>query len=329
MSYSVNPALWSRAFPVPADITDKHIKMCSGVALKCLLLILRSPDEFCDINVLAEKLNQPVSEISDALNYWEEQGVLTSISEGEEPRFKQPPIAAAAPAAPAAAPVSTPAPAPKIPAVSARPRFPREEALELIDSDKTLHSLTQELQEILKKPLTSADMDVLVALYSFYGLSAHYILSLVHYCATTGRRGMAYAERVAASWMSEGIDDAQVDSHIGKLMSRRENEGLVRREFGLGERSLTPREKEYISSWFDSLGFDITMIKLAYDITVDRTGKPAFSYMNKILINWNQSGIKTPEDVKREAAARASQNQTSGSKGGELDRRLLEQFMKE
>ena len=76
LSYSVNPSLWSRVFPIPVDITDKHIKMCSGVALKCLLLILRAPDEFNEAAALAQKLNQPVSEIADALNYWEEQGIL-------------------------------------------------------------------------------------------------------------------------------------------------------------------------------------------------------------------------------------------------------------
>ena len=88
MDYSINPAVWSRAFPIPCDITDKHIKMCSGVALKCLLLILRSPDEYGSIEVLAKKLGQPNSEIADALNYWEEQGIIFKAESGAIPILK-------------------------------------------------------------------------------------------------------------------------------------------------------------------------------------------------------------------------------------------------
>lgn len=329
MSYSVNPSLWSRVFPIPTDITDKHIKMCSGVALKCLLLILRAPDEFNEAAALANKLNQPVSEIADALNYWEEQGILCRSENGEMPQFK--PIEQAAPTVAAAIPAPAPEPVvQKAQPAPARPRFGRDEALKLIDNDQTLRSLTQELQEILKKPLTSADMDVLAALYTFYGLSAHYILSLVDYCATIGKRGMAYAEKVAVSWMNDGVDDSIVDKHIDKLMRHHSNEGLVRKEFGINDRSLTTKEKEAITRWFDEFGFDIAMIKLAFEITVDRTGKAAFNYMNKILQNWQEKGIKTPDDVKRESENHAKQaaQSTEPAVSG-IDKMLLEQFMKE
>ncbi|MBP1556522.1 MAG: DnaD domain protein, partial [Oscillospiraceae bacterium] len=186
------------------------------------------------------------------------------------------------------------------------------------------------LQEILKKPLTSADMDVLAALYTFYGLSAHYILSLVDYCATICKRGMAYAEKVAVSWMNDGVDDSIVDKHIDTLMRRHSNEGMVRREFGINDRSLTTKEKEFIARWFDEFGFDIAMIKLAFEITVDRTGKTAFNYLNKILQNWQEKGIKTPDDVKQESENYAKQsNQSSEPAAAEIDKLLLEQFMKE
>lgn len=329
MSYAVNPSLWSRVFPIPTEITDKHIKMCSGVALKCLLLLLRSPDEFCEVQSLAQKLNQPLSEIADALNYWEEQGILLKCEADKAPQFKplQPTVAASAAVSP---PVQT-ASVSQRPQVSAaeRPRFPRDETLRLIENDHDLHCLAQELQEILKKPLTSADMDVLTALYSFYGLSAHYILSLVDYCASIGKRGMAYAERVAVSWINDGIDDMLVDKHIDELTRRHSNEGLVRREFGISDRSLTTKEKEAIARWFDELGFDIGMIKLAFEITIDRTGKPAFNYMNKILQNWHENGIKTPDDVKRESESFKQPQQQKQAAAAEIDKKLLEQFMKE
>lgn len=323
MSYSINPALWNKVFPIPLAITDKHIKMCSGVALKCLLLILRSPDEFCNIEQLAAKLGQSPCEIADALNYWYEQGVLSSIAEGEAPAFKKA----------ESAPQKLPAQMPQNTAVaqtnaqsSSRPHFQREEALGLVESDSTLQSLMQELQAVLSKPLTSADIDVLIALYSFYGLSAHYILSLVHYCVTIGKKGMAYAEKVAATWIADGIDDSLLDKHIDKLMKRRTNEGRIQKEFGLSDRSLTNREKEYIAAWFDTLGLDMPLIMLAYEITVNRTGKAAFGYLNKILLDWNQKSVKTIEDAKKESTRTKSNGEAPIQ--SDLDRKILEQFMK-
>jgi len=330
VDYSINPAVWSRAFPIPCDITDKHIKMCSGVALKCLLLILRSPDEYGSIEALAKKLGQPNSEIADALNYWKEQGIIFKAESGAIPILKA--VEKAEPAAPVIKPAAAEPVISTTAAVAPRPRFPRDEALALINDDATLHSLQAELQAVLGKPLTSADNDVLVALYSFYGLSAHYILSLVHYCTAIGKRGMAYAEKVAVSWINDGIDERNVDTHIDKLYNRRTNEGIVRHTFGIKDRNLTSKEKDYISSWFDLMGFDISIIQYAYEITVDRTGKTAFGYINKILSDWCSKGVKTLADAKNEAASRTIENSASNTPiaaaSDDRDQKILEQFMK-
>ncbi len=328
MKYTVNPAVWNRVFPVPCDITDKHIKMCSGLALKCLLLILRDPDEYGEVASLAKKLGQPQSEITDALNFWEEQGILASCETNAAPLFKTIPEAAPAVDNISAVKSEQPKAETKAAPPPSRPRFPRDEALFIIDGDDTLHSLMQELQEVLGKPMTSADADVLVALYSFYGLSAHFILSLVHYCVSIGKRGMAYAEKVAVSWINDGVDDSNIDSHIDKLHNRRSNEGSVRLAFGISDRNLTSKEKEYIASWFDLMGFDINVIQHAYEITVDRTGKTVFGYINKILADWHRKGIKNLADAKAESS---SANKPSGDENissEEKDLKLFEQFMK-
>ena len=327
MKYTVNPAVWSRVFPIPSDITDKHIKLCSGLALKCLLLILRSPDEYAEVSALSIKLGQPQSEITDALNFWEEQGILLQSNNNGIPDFK--PVAAetvseSVNSASSLSPAKTEAKAAPPPS---RPRFPRDEALCIIDGDATLHSLMQELQEVLGKPLTSADTDVLVALYSFYGLSAHFILSLVHYCASIGKRGMAYSEKVAVSWINDGVDDSNIDSHIDKLYNRRSNEGLIRRTFGINDRNLTSKEKEFIASWFDIMGFDINIIQYAFEVTVDRTGKTVFGYINKILADWHRKGIKTLADAKAESSAAKTHSNSEEPAPAEKDLKIFEQFM--
>lgn len=333
MQFSINPTLWSKVFAVPTEITDNHIRRCTGFGVKCLLMILRDPAGLCDAKAIAERLGQPVSEVFDALSYWVESGVLLSNDAAPAPSRllpAAPPPVAAAPTGqtPVASPAATPAASP-VP--TQRPHFPREEAVAIVDSDQTLHGLLQELQSMMGKLFTSADLDALIALYSFYALTPHYIVTLISYCISIGRVSMGYAEKVAASWIAEGIDDDGVDSHIDLLLQRRGNEGRIRTAFGIRDRNLTAREREYIDTWFDSYQFDLPMIEYAYEITVERTGKLAFGYLNKILSSWHQNKIRTLEEAKQESKSTSSaksQPATAKADSG-LDRKILEQFMKD
>ena len=44
--------------------------------------------------------------------------------------------------------------------------------------------------------------------------------------------------------------------------------------------------------------YSFEMVKLAYEITVDKTHEVNFNYMGKILENWFAAGYKTPDDIK-------------------------------
>jgi hypothetical protein len=188
-------------FAVPAAVVDRHIKLCSGVALKVLLLILRHPELPNGAADLAGRLNLPASDVADALNYWVESGVLLA---GEEIRADPRSYAPRGGQKPGARPYAARA-APLPPVLSARGGGAHRRGGQ--GSGGLLH----EAQSVMGKPFTSADLDALVGLYSYYGLSAHYILTLLHYCAAIGKRSMGYAEKVAASWMESGVDDGSVD----------------------------------------------------------------------------------------------------------------------
>ena len=58
-------------------------------------------------------------------------------------------------------------------------------------------------------------------------------------------------------------------------------------------------EKKYISAWTEELNISPELVSLAYDKTVENTGKLSFAYMNKILVSWHGEGIKDADGVKR------------------------------
>ena len=41
------------------------------------------------------------------------------------------------------------------------------------------------------------------------------------------------------------------------------------------------------------------MVRLAFDQTVDSIGKISFPYMDKVMANWHQQGLKTPLEVEK------------------------------
>jgi DNA replication protein DnaD len=45
------------------------------------------------------------------------------------------------------------------------------------------------------------------------------------------------------------------------------------------------------------MSIDIDLISIAYDKTVDATGKLSFAYLNKILIEWHSKGLKTKAEI--------------------------------
>lgn len=334
MQYQLSPTLWNGGvFAVPAEIVDRHIRLCGGASLKILLVMLRQGGVPADAAALAGTVGLSPADAADALNYWTEAGVLfcadqpvpaVGPAETEPP---SPPAAAAdigqAPAQPQAAPVPLPA---------ARPRYPRDEVTQIVDGDRVLKGLVHETQTILGKVLTSVDLDVLVGLYSYYNLPAHFIITLVQYCASIGKRSMAYVEKTAAGWLEQGIDGDTVDAHVERLTKQRAAEGKVASAFGISGRNLVPKEKEMIRRWTVEYGFPLEVIVCAYEISVERTGKLAFRYIDGILTSWNKKGIRTLEAAQQDADSTKSAKDAKTPRDYDLDRMnrmILDKLMKE
>ena len=82
----------------------------------------------------------------------------------------------------------------------------------------------------------------------------------------------------------------------------------------------TAKQREYIKTWTGEWGFDVEMVMLAYEITVNKLNEPSFPYMNSILNRWSTAGASTKEDVEAlEQQHKASQKVGSGGIGSSID----------
>ncbi len=172
MEYKLDYASWGSIFAVPCAVVDRHIRLCSGLSLKVLLWLLRNPEQSADPDALAKLLGYSAEDITDAIKYWADAGILTQSDDTGNHAASRTPTQNG-PAARGVAPASD---KDQIQMSSTqligKPRYSRAEVLRIIDGDKVLGELVHAAQPILGKPLTSVDMDILVALYSYYSLSA-------------------------------------------------------------------------------------------------------------------------------------------------------------
>ena len=103
MNYYINPLAFTGIFAVPNSVVDDNIRLASALQLKTLLYMLRHSSEG---RISTEELSKAIGygeeDISDALIFWEERGLV--VKDGSAP-------AAPVTAITEAAPLSSPPPA--------------------------------------------------------------------------------------------------------------------------------------------------------------------------------------------------------------------------
>ena len=309
MGYTVNQEMWKEIFAMPTDIADNQLKLCSSGALKVLILIFRNGGKISEEEI-SRKLNMKISDVEDALEYWKEQGILNG---GADSQTKIKTSSDSVEIRHDRNEVETEIKKKALKPLIAPIKKPTVKEIETIGKQAEVQQLLSEAEAILGKTFTSADTSTVIWLYSWAGMSAEVLLTVIAYCKSIGKTGMNYIQTTAVSWINEGIDNVEkAEEYIEKRYGQDEFEKRIRRIFGIWGRSFTENEKKKLDIW-KNYDFDDEMYKEAYDRTVDATGKVSFGYISSILANWYKKGIrskelaeKEDEEIKKERGAEQS-----------------------
>ena len=185
------------------------------------------------------------------------------------------------------------------------PEYTADDIKNELENGSIFFALVQEIQKRLNKMLTSDDLIKLFGIYDHLGLPPEVILQLVTYCIHENQRRygpgrvptIRYIEKAAYTWEHEGIMSLeQAEAYIKKLDEKRSLLGEIKRVLQINDRALSSSEHKYVDSWL-RYGYGPEAIELAYDRTVLKTGKLAWSYMDSIIGNWRTKGLFTAEDI--------------------------------
>ena len=168
--------------------------------------------------------------------------------------------------------------------------------------DSNLSEMISECAVIFEEPaLSSEHTAILTALYTQYGLSPEYILTLAAYMATKGKPNASTLKNKAISLHKRGIDTVEeLERYIGDLERENTADWELKRLFGIKGRNLSDAELSYFRRWCDEFDFTTEIVSSAYDIcSVATGGKLSLPYMDKILTEWHETGCKTLDECRR------------------------------
>ena len=191
------------------------------------------------------------------------------------------------------------------------PNYTSSELAELLEARAGVRVLIDEAQRILGKMFNPNEVNIMVGMLDYLGMNEECILLLLAHCKRIGKSNLRAIEKYAYSLVDKGINDVEtMESEICTLEAMYTFEGEVRSLFGMKSRALTSKESKMLAAWV-SFGYDINIVRMAYEITVNATGEPSLPYTNAILEKWNANGWKTASEI--EAGMTAEREKREGN----------------
>ncbi len=280
---------------IPMALADSYLSIATGAQIKVILCLIRFEGMPLTEQAIAEHCRLDIEDVKSAIKFWVDQRVLTrrgstlclqSVEAVQKAEL---------------------------------PTYTTEEILELTEQDPDFKSILEAAQGALGKIFNRHDASALYGLYDNLGFSGDLILQLLGFCAANGKTGFRYIEKVALDWHDRGIDSFEkADSYIRHLEKLARDEHRVAAAFGIENRALSKKEKEFIAAWREGMNFSLSMIEAAYDICVDSKGKLSFPYINGILSDWHKKGYQTVEDIEQDV--KPSMGETTADVISEFER---------
>ena len=177
------------------------------------------------------------------------------------------------------------------------PAYTGEDMLRISESGD-MRELIDVCSAILEKTFTPTETESLYYLYDGLRLDFEYIVTLCKYCHDIGKPSIRYLKKTAISLYDGGtVTVGALEAFIEKEERKSDMEYKIRLLYGIGERVLTPKEKQCISRWVIDWNLPYEVIELGYYQMMAVLPAPKMSYENSILNTWVSEGCRTKEDV--------------------------------
>lgn len=265
--------------PVSNVFIEKYMPSARGEFIKVYLILLKyniSNEPGVNSSVLASSLNLLESDVMNALNYWNDQGILKLVPIDKMNNFS-------------------------IEFLSLDNDLNNNTGevnlLDALDNSET-NGMLRDIEKILARPLSTKEMEIYLGWQKDFSFTAELILILIEYCASKGKVDFRYIEKVALAWNDMGIKTVeQAQSYIKQTEDKWIKIRQILNYLGINNTEIMKPQEELLDKWINIYKFDIKLIQKACDICFQRLNRADFKYIDGILGKWFSDNIKTLEDV--------------------------------
>lgn len=172
-----------------------------------------------------------------------------------------------------------------------------EEAVNNFDKNKKrneiIYTINNSFFQGVMSPSWYTDID---AWFDRYKFDEDVMLALFQYCYDHKGLVKAYIEKVAESWKLRNIRNSfDLDNYSIEQKKFKDVRGAIIKKLKLG-RNLTEYEDAYVEKWVMDYKYNFDIIELALKKTTAKSN-PNFNYINSIITDWYNNGLKTKEEI--------------------------------
>lgn len=247
------------------NLDDNIIRLACTIQLRVLIVALKYKSEKFSIEQIAKSLKIGIREIEEAIEFWSNLGIIKICDENQHECLED-----------------------------------KKEAylVKRISSDEEMREFFQSIENIMGRPLSGADISIILSLKDNEGLRLEVILLLIKYCLKIRKTSMRYIEQVGISWGKNQVNSVEkAKKQIESLRSFEKLWNKFRKIIGISQRAPTKKEEEAIKRWFVDWKFREEMVVEAYEKCVNSKGTYILSYMDGIIKRWQKNGITKVEEI--------------------------------
>lgn len=265
--------------PVSNVFIEKYMPKARGEFIKVYLLMLKynlSGEFGVSSAILASSLNLLESDVINALNYWNDEGVLKLTPIDKMGNFD-------------------------INFVDlTEDNHCEPEQINLLDelSDETNNGMLRDIERLLGRPLSPSEFTTYISWKKQFNFSSELILLLIEYCVSKGKNNSRYMEKVAMAWSDLNIttiEDAQ--NHIRKTEDKWGTYREILKFLGIRNSDIMKPQEDMLEKWTTKYNFSLDIIKKACDICFQRLNRADFKYIDGILSSWHKNNLKTMQAI--------------------------------
>ncbi len=173
--------------------------------------------------------------------------------------------------------------------------------------NEVIRSINNKFFQGVMSPTWYTDID---AWFDKYGFEEDVMFALFAHCSEHNAISKQYISKVADNWKSKNIKNSfDLDNYDKDYQKQKDIKKKIKQKIRKKD-MLTEYEEAYVEAWVSEYGYDFEIIELALKRTTSILN-PNFKYIDKILSDWHQNGLKTKEAISEYENARKQKSQTA------------------